>query len=608
MFWDLIVVGRGSAAAYYLSTVDRSMFPNILVIGYTDPWAEERGYNHTDSKDTINFINHTWQMIAQLSDIFPDFDKELVDRHKFAEANKKVIDGCATSIVTAKVTKIEEILHTAAPEHLQIPADSSAMIFKVSTNMGLQFYGKKIVVATGAGTHRVPEEVKGLNSDKIMDMDTFGRKAGTFFNPQNMTVFIQGPNAAIDSVETAKFQKFNTVWLIKKSNAPAILATGHQVYAIDALKNNKVEYPEHPRGTKGFEVELVPGAPQRIKVTIKGQAPTLGDLFVYGMGQDPKDAMGQNPNDPTEGVVPKDFLNRLQPIYDIDQRFGAAHETVLGLKLENSDWNTGFEVIGALATQVARGSTKVAHTSKKELAARVTEVRAKILQFLNGALVRRQTEILSMKLEDLEKMSPGMARGELKMARSWVEGRYPSWKNHINALTALMLNYVTVARYFADRPNVEDADLSAAARILTPSVIQGPQLGVIRSQATALNSAVPGYIGGQVAAYNDKGKCVGAHTVTQAKGNHANFSADDPQVLRLFIAVNFPFVTEEEAQRFIGQVLLRRGDVNKLGGYGYGPADSMKFEKELENMNARNRAPLISAKTYGSGCTVNNLT
>jgi hypothetical protein len=601
MFWDLIVVGRGSAAAYYLSTVDRTMFPNILVIGTPDPWAEERGYNNNDQNDTINFINHTWQMIEHLSDIFPDFDKDLVDRRRFAEANSKVIDSCSTQIFRAKVTNIEEILQSAAPEHLQVHHYGAVKIFKVSTDMAVAFYGKKIVVATGAGPHRVPDEVKGLVSDKIMDMDMFGRLAGTFPNPQKLTVFVLGPNAAIDSVETAKFQKFNVVWLVKKSNKPAILATGHQIYALDAKKNDVVEYPDHDRGTKGFDVELVPGTPQQMKVKIKGEEDMVGDLFVYGMGQNPKDA--------TKGVVPDEFMSRLQPIYDIDQRFGAAHETVLGLKLENTDWNTGFEVIGALATQVARGA-KVQHTYKKELATRIEEVRAKVLPFLTGALVHRQTEILTMDLKEIEKMSPGMARGELKTARSWVEGRYPSWKNHVNALTAMMLNYVTVAQYFAKKLNVEDADLSAAARILTPSVIQGPQLGVIRSQATALNSAVPGYIGKQAGVFNkEPGKkpvCQGALTVTQSGGNHANFSGDDPQVLRLYIAVNFPYVSEEEAERFIKQVLQRRGDIEKLGGYGYGPADSQRFEQELQSMNTRNCAALVSPKTYGSGVTANN--
>jgi hypothetical protein len=34
--WDLILLGRGSATRYYLTTLDRSLFPNIIVIGKKD--------------------------------------------------------------------------------------------------------------------------------------------------------------------------------------------------------------------------------------------------------------------------------------------------------------------------------------------------------------------------------------------------------------------------------------------------------------------------------------------------------------------------------------------------------------------------------------------
>jgi len=48
--WDVIVVGRGSASRYYLTTVDRSLFPNILVIGKKDSWAGERGTDESDPR------------------------------------------------------------------------------------------------------------------------------------------------------------------------------------------------------------------------------------------------------------------------------------------------------------------------------------------------------------------------------------------------------------------------------------------------------------------------------------------------------------------------------------------------------------------------------
>jgi hypothetical protein len=107
--WDLIVIGRGSAAAYYLSGLDREQFPNILVIGLDDPWSGERGYNQSSPQDPVNFINHTWQMLVHLcGEDLPEFSKDLVDRLKFAQANAQVIDQFATKIVPGSVSAVRE--------------------------------------------------------------------------------------------------------------------------------------------------------------------------------------------------------------------------------------------------------------------------------------------------------------------------------------------------------------------------------------------------------------------------------------------------------------------------------------------------------------------
>lgn len=319
--------------------------------------------------------------------------------------------------------------------------------------------------------------------------------------------------------------------------------------------------------------------------------------------------MGQEPDDAMANVVPKSFRSRLQPIYDINQRFGPAHETVLGLKLENSDWSTGFEVIGALATQVARGA-KVPHTYKAELAARIDEVRAKVLPFLTGALVSLQTGILTKPLAQLENMSPGDARIQIKTAARWVTDRYPTWKNHMSALSSLLLNYITVAGYFKGKANVGDADLSAAARILTPSVIQGPQLGVIRSQTASQNAAIPGYVGKQISQHesvNDgPSKFVAAFPVTQKGGNKVNFSDDDRTVLRVYIALNFPYILENDAARFIDRVIQGRSAEN-LNGYGYGPDQSRGFEQELASLNSLGLSCLTSPKSGGTCPTKTSL-
>ena len=606
MLWDLIIVGRGSAAAYYLSTLDRSMFLNIMVIGEADPWAGERGYNSSAPNDVVNFINHSAQMIQHLSDRFPEFSTDLVDRLDFAKANAEIVDQFSTAVLEAKVTNIEEVMESAMPAEFRLNLVPAPMVFKVTTdavsaNIGAQsFYGKKIVVATGAGPHRVPLEVKDVKpkTDRIMDMDEFGRRGASLGNPRTMTVFVMGPNAAIDSADTAGFKGYTVKWLVKSTNSIPMLATGHQVHAqaiIDKTTNNGsevVRYGDKGRTVANFAVELTGKTPP-IRVTIDGQPPMEGDVFVYGAGQEPDDAI--------KGVVPQGFLSRLQPIYDINQRFGAAHQTVVGLKLENSSFMQGFEVIGALATQVVRKTT-IQHTYKQELVVRIEEARTKVLSFLNGAFVEMHTRILTTPLANLEDMSPGDVRMKVKEARAWVEKRYPTWKDRVGSLCALLLNWIVVAPYFDNKKGVSEADLTAAARILTPSVIQGPQLGAIRSQTCAMNGAAPGYIGSQLAEYGSNGKYVGSLTT---QGNRANFSSDDQQVLRLYIALNFPFISEEDSERFIKDVIARRPDP-KNGGWGFKQADSQRFEEELDRMNDRGAAVLRTPKTFGSGQTANN--
>lgn len=240
----------------------------------------------------------------------------------------------------------------------------------VTLKNGDEYYSKKVVVATAAGPHQEPVEVRGLTEkhpDIVMDLNTFAQKAGTFVNPEKQTVFIHGPNAAIDTADTAKFQKFNVVWLVKKGTKIPLLATGHQVYAKEAANKNVKEYPDKGRGIVAFTV-TVNGNDPPLTVTVDGKD-MKGHLYVYGMGQDPERAM--------KGVIPPKLRDRLVSIYDINQRHGAAHETVLGFKLDNSSWDNGFEVIGAVCTQVARKraalSIRTSRISPKLLATCVTK-------------------------------------------------------------------------------------------------------------------------------------------------------------------------------------------------------------------------------------------
>jgi len=121
------------------------------------------------------------------------------------------------------------------------------------------------------------------------------------------------------------------------------------------------------------------------------------------------------------------LCGKLVPIYDINQRYGAVHETVLGFKLENSDWDNGFEVIGSICTQVARMQNGVKHTYLTDLAKTIEEVRSKVLQHMMFLPCHPQGKDLYMNLDDFAKLDCDKAEKRLAAARSIAAVFYPTW-------------------------------------------------------------------------------------------------------------------------------------------------------------------------------------
>ncbi|HXJ88860.1 MAG TPA: hypothetical protein VMS18_18730 [Candidatus Binatia bacterium] len=567
--WDLIVLGRGSSARYHLTTIERELFPNILVIGLEDPWAGDRGYDEANTSNPVNKINQTADMIESFDQPVPAFTKELVDRLTFAKETSGIIDRIATKVVTGEVVDVD-----VSDDEIAVPRsirDNMHMrVFSVRLKNGDKYCGKKVVVATGAGPHQEPVEVKGLSKkhpEIVMDMNTFGRKAGTFSNPEKQTVFIHGPNAAIDTADTAKFQKFNVVWLVKEGVDIPLLATGHQTYAANAVKNDVKRYPAVARGTAAFKVTVAPGALNQVTVTI-GNEVIWGTLYVYGMGQDPEEAM--------KGVIPPKLRNQLVPVYDINQRHGATYETVHAFKLENSDWDNGFEIVGALCTQVARKKDGVKHTYLKEQATMLAEVRGKVLQHVLRLKCMPHTDILFMELDRLVKYNHEVALRRLAIAGEQGAAIYPTWKNQLRAVVNLMVNYLVARKHFGGREKVDDEDLNHVTKILTPSTVAHAQLGGIRASTAAINAFV---------------------TKTP------NLSQDDRTILRFSIAVNYPFVSERDAQAIIGDIVAGRRNKD-LGGYGYEESQKSAFLRRLEQANAQGGYMAVTQpKTFGTNQT-----
>jgi hypothetical protein len=84
IFYDLIVVGHGTAAAVFINTLDiDKMFPwfrdrastrvpRILIVGAADPWAGQRG-DRTGTSAPVNKINQPMPMISQYRKTLPTF-------------------------------------------------------------------------------------------------------------------------------------------------------------------------------------------------------------------------------------------------------------------------------------------------------------------------------------------------------------------------------------------------------------------------------------------------------------------------------------------------------------------------------------------------------
>ncbi len=581
--WDVILLGKGSAARYYLTTVDRSLFPNILVIGSEDPWAGERGYDASNPNNPVNYINQTIDMIESFDNPNVPFSKELVDRLTFAERTRQIIDSYATKVVDSKAkdVKISELMIPALENGRRI-SSGHIRVYTITVSNGDKYDGKKVVVATGAGAHREPPEVAGLTQshpNHVMDMNTFARNPGKFVNPETKTMFIHGPNAAIDTADTAKFQKFNVVWLVKKDTKIALLATGHQKFAKSAADNDVKYYPDLGRGVASFKVTVTPGSDKPVTVFLENQV-IKGDLYVYGMGQDADEAV--------KNVIPPELRTGLVPIYDINQRYGQVHETVLGFKLENLDWHNGFEVIGSICTQVERMTGGVKHTylkdlSKtilKDLAKTTDEVRHNVLQHLLP-LANSPATILFDKLEDMARLDCEAAKKQIKEALGSSIALFPSWKDHLTAVANLLINYVVAAKFFAnkkDKDKVVDADLDRVNSILTPSTVAHAQLGGIRATTAAMNGFMTGT---------------------------PNFSQDDRTILRFMIAVKYPFVSEDDAQAIISDIITGRKHP-KLGGYGYSQTQKAAFEFQLKAANLKGTNPLTRPKQIGTGKSLSN--
>lgn len=593
MLYNLAVLGRGSAAAYYLNTLDQNEYPKILVIGLDDPWDAKRGNNPYDWRDPVNYINQTAQMIEHFGESVPAYSESggMVPRRDWASANKQIIDQCAVKQVNGQVVNVKKVQR---PEMYRVTFSKPEFSYLIEIRMSGQnfnnrYHAAKVVVATGAGAHKAPnkelENLAKTHPDRFMDMDAFaripgGRRAGR-------RVIVQGPNAAVDTADTAQYNDCTVFWLVG-STQPAILATPHQVGAraiLDGSSKTGSRKVQIDTKTEPERVEFVGG-----EVRVKLKAETLtADFYVWGIGQDEKGALS---------FIDSALLKELEPIYDVNQRHGEAWESVEGFQTKGTSRQGGFEVIGALARQVVMDNKGLNHTYLSQLEEVIQDLQKKILKY-SGDVPPKTLETLSKKVTDTVAQYPDVKslKGALEGLRHSLNLQSPTWQKQTNALVAMITNYAVAKLYFDKHgAAVKDEDLNNALKILTPSTVGSPQLGSIRTTTAAINGFMPEYV-----------------------AKDANFSHDDQTMLRVYIAATYPLVSEEEAQGLIREIIGRRklsrdvasgkavpgglGDPKPMQPYGFTPDEVDQFKMKLKVFNERRTGELSSAKVVGTGQT-----
>jgi hypothetical protein len=591
MLYNLAILGRGSAAAYYLNTIDQNEFPKILVIGMEDPWAEKRGLNPDDVRDPVNYINQTAQMIAHYSDTVPAYGEGLVPRSDWSSANKRVIDQCNVKMVKGAVRNVKKV---ATPEPYKVALDRPEFVFLIEARVdgyifAPRFHAAKVIVATGAGAHKAPnatlENLAKSHGDRFMDMDAFARIPGG--QRAGKRVIVQGPNAAVDTADTAQYNNCQVFWLVG-STQPQVLATPHQTGAravLDGSNKTGSRKVQIDTRTEPLKVELLG---REIKVTLKSETLTA-DYYVWGIGQDAEGAVS---------FIDANLVKELAPIYDTNQRHGQAWESVEGFQSKGTTHKGGLQVVGALARQVLLSSKGLNHSYLSQMEEVIQGLQGKILQY-SSELAHNGFGVLSERVTasvDKHKDLPGLI-GELESMRSKMDAISPTWINQTKALAAMITNYAVAKLYFDKHGmEVKDDDLNNALKLLTPSTVGSPQLGSIRTTTAAINGFMPKYV-----------------------ATDANFSHDDQTMLRVFIAVNYPLVEEREAQVVIKEIFDRRkaarqvasgppvatgpGATTPMGVWGFNPQDIQEFKLKLKGLNDRKLGVLASAKMVGTGQT-----
>jgi hypothetical protein len=675
MLFDLIVIGAGPAAAYYLNVLDPAKIRDkdnpvisILVISKENAWQRLRAQD----------VNHKVYEVEQLGGA-PDYKSGMQGGQALAENNfatiksaTKAICGKEAKIVDGEVTKIERKAYpdNGFPAYAIICKPSEPNSSGSEKKDGL-YWAKKVVVATGAGiadddfhktpkgiTQAIAEKKDGqtpvINEDgqgRLMNMDKFNRwlagakEAGMMpmpNNPTEQTVIIMGPNAANDAIESARKKGFKVIWL--SGRAPQSLSTGHQLH-VEELKKDAILYeyklnpqPKWDSNRKKFTMTLT--KPRRFvsQDTKEGERPPVptdvtADYIVWGPGQEPKRAApflrelmrGENAD---KKLV--DGMN-VEPIYDVNCRAGSSpYEHVLGFQLKDPISNGGVELIGAVCRQLVmmdeengnKPHLEIKHTFQQSLSVECAKHRTALQTRYSELweLAKAKCSRLAEKFETLEDFFTKLYANKDNAARlqeyDTLEAQVKAYEREVRArfqkqletknggaycrekaeiaacnYAELFLQCARVAKseayeYVCRNPFVLAEDLEKAPKaILTSNIFSSQQLGGIRATTAMQAGYIPPSVGKQE--WDETGQKKNLELKNQGRTKDMKWlevknvgqpavevSSADQQMLRVYIAVNYPFIDydkeetrtlEDEIHRQI-QVFINRRKVGKPWG------------------------------------------
>lgn len=603
--WDLAVVGAGTTAAYYLSTLRMHKYPRILVIGDEDPWARQRGYQPAEEdSNPLNNLNHPWEMLRHYLDHYSElFDRspydfsgnQMADRLDWAARNREFItywemfpESAMFHYALGKVTKIQRRWRLFGGHTHEV----ISMRAILGDRHDYTFNAKKAVLATGTfgDNYRKPP--------RLVDFETFHGRPPDYacvdlngfaempWNDVTGPVVVLGPNAAIDAANRIVVQCLRTGrnvmthWFLPAgwiTNRLPLLAT--QGDLVTGLKEGTANIRFYPLTDPDVDVtfyrrslvarvadvsarvDAIENSGIRRNLVVESGLREIsmqpGACFVYAMGFE------QTGMKEMLDPILAEAKAMMQPIYDDGLRFGKLGSSALGYHVEAEGWQTEFEVVGMASPAITRILAEKLGTqdARNQLWTAIANLQDAYLA--HSSLPDWAMEWLVMTPQYIDAQSYGDLNDRLTLFLGLfsLKGADPSYKPYFTKLAHLILSYkLSAEAMLADdrkKAKVYQDRMNAPAKTLSSAMVaDAGQASTIKAVMAALNDFL---------------------------SNDLDLNTDDRVMVESFIALYFPAISPAERRNFVAKIIQER-HAAVTAAY-FGKADHLMAFQELAGMN-----------------------